>query len=513
MTNIKLKDLDYKHPTYLKYKNTWKQINELYEGGSLLENNIQYYLPKRPGEPQDLYNIRISKLDYNNILSKSINTLVNKLSTGSIEVSNGNSKFWLDFRSNLDLKGLNDDEFINNVFREVLLYGRTFVHIDKTTSDIAPRNLKEEKELGLRPYLTTYNAEEVLDWEFDKTGLKFVKVKQEFLYRPNLFSTPMTKVRWSYITDTLTAIYEVIVSKDSNGAISGIITPNGDVEAYEEGYEIAPTSIISHGYGVCPVKALILNPELWVTGLVIHKLKQSLALENYIADALSIGTHLQRTYKPYTDPNVSKGAFIEDSATDLKLGNASVIKVDKYEIVEMEGTATTVAMMRLKDIQQELSNVLTMKNLQSSSENYEASGSSKMVDFVNQELALINYGKLLREFYQEILSVVGRIQNISDDVLVSGFVDFRLDEVSEYMLLAQSLITVKELVPDIAKRAFALKFSKLILNTNDPATLAKLESEVASMDVSMSEASITPNKGLGTNQPLKPKRINIEDED
>lgn len=513
MTNIKLKDLDFKHPTYLKYKNTWKQINELYEGGSLLENNIQHYLPKRPGEPQDLYNIRISKLDYNNILSKSINTLVNKLSTGSIEVSNGNSKFWLDFRSNLDLKGLNDDEFINNVFREVLLYGRTFVHIDKTTSDITPRNLKEEKELGLRPYLTTYNAEEVLDWEFGKTGLKFVKVRQEFLYRPNLFSTPMTKVRWSYITDTLTAVYEVIVSKDSNGNVTEVINPDGSTSAYDNESEVYPTSIIEHGYGVCPVKALILNPELWVTGLVIHKLKQSLALENYIADALSIGTHLQRTYKPYTDPNVSKGAFMEDSATDLKLGNASVIKVDKYEIVEMEGTATTVAMQRLKDIQQELSNILTMKNLTNNNYNYEASSVSKEKDFILQEQALINYGKLLREFYQEILLVVARIQNISDDVLVSGFVDYNNDSIQEMMILGQSLITVKDLVPPIAKRSFALKFSKLIMNTNNPQTLAQLQSEIAAMDVSMSEASIAPNKGLGTNQPLKPKRINETDVD
>lgn len=502
--------LEGQHPIYSANKTMWREITELYTGGSLLENNKQHYLTQRPGESDDLYKLRIAKFSYNNLLAKGLNTLSNQLSTGQLSVGNATSEFWTKFRENIDIAGTSEKEFTNNIFREILLYGRVFVHVDKTVSDIIPRTKQEEKELGLRPYLTTYSAPQVYDWDEDKGKLTFLKVRQEVRHRETPFSSPVTKIIWSYITEDMVAKYQTYVDRDEFGAYKSFVDPYGNpIRDFNDEATLEP-EIIEHGYGECPVKMLALSSEMWLSSLVIHKLKEALQLENFIFDAISIGCHLQRTYKPYVNPDANKGAFIEVCDDDaLMLGNATVIRVDDYRIVEMEGSAVRVAMERLKTIQQEILVVITSKTINYDQTNYIASGNSKRIDFVEQAASLVNFGTLLREFYQDLINLIVRSNsNIVDTKpYVHGYTSFELDNVADLLLLGQSLITVAQFMPPIALKAFSDRLSQLILDTDDPKILIELEEQLNQMDFTIPEIKeLEPNKSLDPNLASTPKR-------
>ena len=501
---LDIASLDDEHPIYSSNKGVWRQITELYTGGSLLESVKENYLPQRVGEPNDIYQVRIDKFTYNNLLSKGINTLVNQLSTGELNVSETNSDFWTDFREDVDVSGTPEKEFTNNIFREILLYGRVFVHADKTTSDIIPRNLLEEQQLGLRPYLTTYSAPQVCDWDEDKGRLKYVKVKQEIRHRETPFSPVVTKVIWTYITDEIIAKYVTHLSTDGYGNFDNFVNARGEVlEEYDRSKLIEP-EIIVHGYGECPVKMLALTSETWISNLVIHKLKEAVQLENFIFDALSIGCHLQRVFAPYRDPSAEDGAYIQPCDDDIQVGNATIIKAAKYEIVEMQGSAVRVAAERLEAIQQEVLVVLTMKTIRFNQDNYVASGNSKRLDYVDQQAALVQYGSYIREFYQDLLKLVAKANGLTTYPYVHGYTSFELDTISELILLGQGIRTIENYMPDVAKRAFSRRFSHVILDTNDPELLEQLESELADMDFEVPVVSnIKENRSADPNQDTK----------
>lgn len=506
LSSLDVGSLDGKHPIYKANERVWKEISELYNGGEILRQNSPYYLPQRPGEPNDLYTIRLNKFTYTNLLAQGIGTLTDQLSTGELNLGNATSSFWTEFRQNTDISGTSEKDFISNIFREVLLYGRVFVHIDKTSSDVSPRSLLEERELGIRPYLTTYSAPQVYDWDTDKGKVKFVKVRQEVRYRESPFSSPVTKVMWTYITDKIVARYEAYIDREGNKDYVSLVDPTGKfVSEYNTDIVIEPT-IIEHGYKECPVQMLALSSETWVSNLAIHKLREALQLENFIFDAISVGCHLQRTYKPYRDPDANKGSFIEPCDDNLALGNASVIKVDEYKIVEMQGTAVDVAARRLQAIQQEISVVITAKTLNYNQESYVASGNSKRIDFIEQQNSLVKYGQLLREFYQNLIDIVAGAYPSETRPYVHGYSSFQLDTVSEMLLLGQGLVTVAQYMPPLALKSFSERFSNLILDTDDPSVLAQLSKEINDMSFETPTVSLEPNNSLDPNLASVPKR-------
>ncbi len=470
-----LQSLDYKNYEYLEKIDIWQQIKELYEGGDTLEKVKSKYLPMRPGEPLPLYKIRLEKFTYNNNISLGINTLCNKLATGSLNVKDTNNKQLQLFRENINGKGTQETEYINELFRQLLLFGKVYLHIDKPKTDYEVTTALDEQTLDLIPYITSYSVEQVLDWNDD-----FIKVKQQFTFRDNPFDQPKIKQVWSYITVDKIIRYEQIIEINKSESI------NKDTNKDDKKL-IEPIEIIEHGYGELPVKIFELKPELWLTKLVFHKLKEALRLENYITDALSIGTHLQRTYKPYQS-SLNESDFYNENNDDIQTGNTTVIKVDDFKIVEMTGSSVLVASKRLAEIERSISIILTAKGSDQEYKEYgnNSSGVSKRIDFSNQEASLITYGKKLREFYQEILNLVVKIMGIDDVPYVYGFNSFELDTVTETLLLAQGVKTVHEFLPEIALKAFSKRFSKLIMDTKNQQELNELQSQIDKIDFRMS---------------------------
>lgn len=172
----------------------------------------------------------------------------------------------------------------------------------------------------------------------------------------------------------------------------------------------------------------------------------------------------------------------------------------------MSGSGIMAAQSILTIKQQELAVLLTMKDIKIDGENYEASGNSKRLDFVDQEAALVAFGKIIREFYQEILNIVAKVQNIKNVPSVNGLINFQLDEVSELLLISQGLMMYEKYVPEMTIKGFSKRLSKFILSTNDADVLAKLDAEIEAMDFSNVETDISPNNSLDPNQMSKPKR-------
>jgi hypothetical protein len=491
MKPLSIEELQSTNPEYVYHTPLWSDLAVLYEGGVALEKNRGKFLPKRPGEPDDLYKLRLEKLTYNNILAKGINTLVNKLSSSELNVTNSEEEFWIEFRQNVDLTDTDEYTFLEKLFKELLLFGKVYVQVDRTESEYQPRNAREESLLGLRSYLTTYNALEVVDWGYENKRLNFIKVNQKFPYRKNPFSPLICKHLITYITQDKVIRYSYFTDYEYQNFVSSL----GEVlEAYRTDYLVQP-EVIEHGHKDIPVREVKLDNSEWVSGLVLHKLKEAFRIENQITDAISIGCQLQRTFKPYREPYSQDGSFQEVTNEEVKLGNAYVARVDDYKIVEMEGSAVTTSMNRLREIEQSLFNQLTFNtDKYQNLEFNEASGVSKELDHANQHAALKKYGALLRTTYQSILRFVAKNEGKASVPVVHGFSDFKLDSVNDMLLLAQSLKTCADLLPVTTLKEFSKRFSKVILDTSNPELLEQAEREIEEMDFLIKQAEAANEK-------------------
>ena len=69
---IDLNKLDAKRPEWQLYAEAWNHFDLLHAGGARLKQNAQEFLTKRPKELFDVYNERIKRVTYQNILGTAL---------------------------------------------------------------------------------------------------------------------------------------------------------------------------------------------------------------------------------------------------------------------------------------------------------------------------------------------------------------------------------------------------------------------------------------------------------
>ncbi|WP_104901250.1 hypothetical protein [Nostoc sp. 'Peltigera membranacea cyanobiont' N6] len=79
-----LETLEAKNVEYEQMLPTLNEIDLLVSGGYKLKNSIRHFITQRPGEDNEIYETRIKKHTYLNILSTNVNEQVSKLSNAPI---------------------------------------------------------------------------------------------------------------------------------------------------------------------------------------------------------------------------------------------------------------------------------------------------------------------------------------------------------------------------------------------------------------------------------------------
>jgi hypothetical protein len=451
------------HPEYASLLPIYKEIELLASGGYKLKAQIKQFLPRRPGEDSDIYEARLNKFTYANVLGQAISKQLSKFNNSAINISGieKNQTFWDDFRDNTDLAGRSEKNLISNIFRELLKFKKVYLHADKRKLDIAPLNKAQEETLGIRPYVTLYSAMQVTNWSESKGQPDWIKVYQIVQDTTNPLFPPQTKAIWTFIDTTYIARYEAYVELDSEGNIKNVLNSedkggNGD-EA-----DIYLTSLVPHNLGTIPVIKVEVPDDLWTCDQAASKALEHLRTDCSKYDMQTLA-YFQRTFKRVMTPDGDIHATYEDNEAP-PTGLQHVLELEKFEWSEPQGHILTHLRESLTQIETQVRDLVSLGGVSSSLGAVQQSGVSKQLDLHNQETILKSYGQILVDAYQDLLQIVAKSQGISDLVTVSGLDKFELDNLDNLLTSIKELVNINlsTLQTQLPPTAYLILYKKLI---------------------------------------------------
>jgi Domain of unknown function (DUF4055) len=165
-------------------KPKWDKIDILMEGTDAMRAAGTTYLPQEEEESSAAYSARLNRSFLLEVLEPTIDNCVGRVFREPIIVDNvsGEVEEWLD---NVNLSGMNLNEFFRDIFKSTIAHGITHVLVDYPTINESNRPISKEDEnnLKLRPYLRHITAPELIYWKSDRVDgvekLVEVRIKEQ----------------------------------------------------------------------------------------------------------------------------------------------------------------------------------------------------------------------------------------------------------------------------------------------------------------------------------------------
>lgn len=476
------------HPDWDAYSPFWRTIRDLKEGAMAIKRNIQKYLPKRPDEDKELYEMRLNKFSYHPVMSDAVNKYSSKLAGSPVHLSNAEHPFWGEFRANNSKPGATmrkESNLLHELFNGLLYYSRTWAAVDRPDLGINPRSAYESRGLKNHPYICLYEPLDVLYWDEDWAISRHIYP----LVKP--FQAPLTICRWTYYGPNENLIYEAPVTlkstKDSEGNIHEC------VDKVKIGSEwlswddpkcaLDPTKVWTHNYGMRLITSLTLPSEKWVCKQVYNKQIQHLRIENAWTDAGYLSGTVQRIFTPpdappIDDPRISYEQ--PDYAAELaKAGNTHILIGKGYQFVESTGAALGNLQQQLDKIETQIKTLVSLHFASTNTSTLNQSGASKAVDMSLLEDSMRDYGQQVIVLYNGILRIVARMVNLPEPT-ATGLNNYAVDNLTD--LLTQ--LTIAEdlpYVPPTAKKIAYGKLAQLMVGTASPEDEEKIKEELDSL--------------------------------
>ena len=155
------------HPDWKKNIRRWTYYSDSYNGGNDFRAGM--YLTKYVLESDDEYHNRIKNVALDNHCKSVIETYNSflfrnppKREYGALASDPNLDNFYKD----ADLDGRSFDAFMRDVSTYSSVYGHCWIAVDKPRTIVATR--AEELNQGIRPYLSLYTPENVLDWKYER---------------------------------------------------------------------------------------------------------------------------------------------------------------------------------------------------------------------------------------------------------------------------------------------------------------------------------------------------------
>jgi hypothetical protein len=169
------------HPLYQKYLHRWSMLADSYAGG--MEYEQGHYLEQYYYETQEEYIKRIRTTALDNHV-KSVAGIYNSfLYRRPIvrDLESLDQDMLMAFMADADLDGRSFDAMMREISLQSMIYGHVWVVMDKPAVQVGTR--AEELEQGIRPYMSIYTPENVLDWNYQRQAngkyeLNYFKVKE-----------------------------------------------------------------------------------------------------------------------------------------------------------------------------------------------------------------------------------------------------------------------------------------------------------------------------------------------
>lgn len=161
------------HPDYDENINKWKKYGDCFES-----RDIYKYVHQHQRESDDMYKARVERGYFLNYVQSVAELFVAYMFHSPVSRDPGSLQE--------DLKSVYDDAdlcgntyiaFLQDAAIDAQVYGHVGILVDAPEADDIISE-KERKESNVRPYLTRFLPENILDWEMDKFGrFKWVKLE------------------------------------------------------------------------------------------------------------------------------------------------------------------------------------------------------------------------------------------------------------------------------------------------------------------------------------------------
>ncbi len=414
-------NINREHPEYVARKRMWKQYRDLYSGGERLRESASEYLVRRHKEPGEVYAERLSRVFYENYIGSIVDwyaaTLLRREPVLLFEGNDGAAKSFYNLLSeDCDLKGTNFSEFFRQRFVQALVCGASYLAVEFPRANGPVLTRAEEDASGRsRAYLVDYNADEVINWNYDQTGsLDWAVIRTSCLQQSKVTDTRWEReTRWIYYDQETFQMYR------QAGA-------NSPAELIDEG---------RHGLASLkrvPLFRLQISEGLWLLNKAALLQLEHFNKSNALSWALTMS--LFATPVIYSEREWNQ---IVGESYYIQLGPQ-----DRFGWTEPEGKVYQIAadnLVRLKDEIYRVCYLLTHAGSAGSGDP-RMSGLSKRMDFGITQEVLRAYGDAMKDVMKQVLRAIAAARQDGITIDVSGLDEFDIDDFSNELDDARKLL-------------------------------------------------------------------------
>jgi len=378
------------------------EINDFYTN-----ENISNYLIKWYKEDDFKYDWRKNVSYYQNYVSPIVNGLTNMIFNKAhiIEVDEN-------YEKNIDLLDTPLLKFMQQVTKNAIRDGLTFLIADTNKNDNSPISKLDEVDLGFRAYLKNFEYKQLVSWKYDKNILTQIVFKDSIDIDIDDFS--------------IKTIDCYIVFKIGGGEVYYNETGTPELKyAWENDLNYIPISII---YGSLDSKGVIANSIVWD---IVKLNKSHLNLKSGLMNICHIASNPIPTIWG-----------LPDNANTLSLGvNTPLVFPTKqgnaydFEWKEITGSSVNIAIKEIEAL-----------------EDYIISSSFnilKIETFKTATEARINYGRnktILNAIADSLESGINQALKICEDLTNSKIGEIKLNkDFSDILMTAENIKALLEL--------------------------------------------------------------------
>jgi hypothetical protein len=448
------------------------ELRALYEGGRRIESLFGSFLPKRPREREERYQVRLKDAEYRNYVGPIADFFAAMLfvSRPVIKAKRGKedaklADYWNELREDCDGGGTDIDAFFKDLLLDAMQTKTGWLRVrapDSNGDD--PGDMLEFEKRGLgQCWLEDMEDCSVLDWDTADDGRLIWAITHERSAKRTSLSSGRDTITetWEYLTPEAVEVYQITYQKDQQPK------PEDEVSRI--------AGPLPHRFGAVPLVCLDLSPGLWVlerlrSPQVAHLKKQS-ALNWSLASTA------------YAMP-VAKVGSPDDFQKNMA-GAGYEIVIQREDSWEWEAPPTahfTAIADEVKTSKDEIFRIAHQMALgvENNAAAIGRSGQSKATDMENTRVVLGAYSRVVKETIEYTLDLIATARGEKDlEFSVEGLDDFAALDATKFL---DQLAILKDKVGALPSRTFWVEANKraagAVLRDLDEDTVQRINDEI-----------------------------------
>ena len=428
--NPTLKQLTQEHPDYADLKDDWKKMALLYVGGHEIHQQPSTFLIRRPRELQEVYQARLDRFTYDNILGacfgwyraamfKNPPTIIGSSASGikgilsraansiaqlaaratGVKLSNKLEEFYIAFRDDCDRRSTSLVDFFRLFWTNLALHRYSYVLIDIPQMESPAFSLKDQIDAGVLdakgsplPYLVSYSPLSVINWSNDRYGNLEWAVVQVQTSRRSFTEEDQIVDIWYYFDKVQYRKYEYVRAESERNSTELSMSARATL------VDSGPHALSKQN--TCPLLRFEVSDDLWLANRAFLPVIDYLNHENGYKWALELA-------------NLCMPVINSDDDIDPQLSEAGFIKLPKdakYGWTEPEGKTFGRSESRLVQLREDIYRLmyLVYQGRRSTASADGASAMAKQQDMQPAQDVMNEYGEVVCRAMQKVMNLVSR---------------------------------------------------------------------------------------------------------